>query len=159
AWQDPDNPTPREKIAAYDGFSAYCGRYEIDERAGMIYHLPDVASFPYYVGTRRPRPYSFHGDRLTFAAKVTDEPGVASYVIVWQKMVATTPSEMRARGAESIAELRSAMERRRQASMSGHAEAVAASMMHDYMQTDVSGYVQDKQAWLDEYFLPLSELI
>jgi hypothetical protein len=33
-----------------------------------------------------PRPYTFHDNLLTFSDKVTNEPGVESYVIVWRKV-------------------------------------------------------------------------
>lgn len=85
-WKDEDRPTDSEKIAAFDGFSAYCGRYEVDEDRSVIYHLPETAWMPQYVGTRRPRPFTLRGDRLTFSGKLTDEPGVVSYSITWKKV-------------------------------------------------------------------------
>lgn len=60
-------------------------------------------------------------------------------------------------GAE--AEIREEMEQRRQASLAGDTEKIAASMIEEYLQTDISGYVQDKKTWLREYFEPLAELI
>lgn len=32
-------------------------------------------------------------------------------------------------------------------------------MADEYLQTDIAGYIQDKTAWLNEYFKPLAELI
>jgi ketosteroid isomerase-like protein len=61
--------------------------------------------------------------------------------------------------SSSEAELRAAMEERRQASLAGDSEKVASSMADEYVQTDISGYVQDKSTWLNEYFKPLAELI
>jgi hypothetical protein len=57
------------------------------------------------------------------------------------------------------AELRAVMFERRQASLEGDSEKIASSMADQYLQTDISGYVQDKAAWLNEYFRPLAELI
>jgi ketosteroid isomerase-like protein len=37
--------------------------------------------------------------------------------------------------------------------------AVAQFMSEDYLQTDVSGNVEDKQAWLNEYYRPLAPLL
>jgi ketosteroid isomerase-like protein len=51
------------------------------------------------------------------------------------------------------------MAERRKASLEGDTEKVASSMADEYRQTDISGYVQDKTAWLKEYFNPLAELI
>ena len=62
-------------------------------------------------------------------------------------------------GSSSEAELRALMAERRQASLEGDSDRIASSMVDDYLQTDVSGYVQDKTTWLNEYFNPLAELI
>jgi len=51
------------------------------------------------------------------------------------------------------------MAERRKASLEGDSEKVANSLADEYLQTDISGYVQDKSAWLNEYFRPLAELI
>jgi ketosteroid isomerase-like protein len=56
-------------------------------------------------------------------------------------------------------ELRAAMAERLKASIEGDTEKIAISMTDDYLQTDISGYVQDKSTWLNEYFKPLAELI
>ncbi len=57
------------------------------------------------------------------------------------------------------AELRATMAERHKASLEGDTEKIAASMTDDYLQTDISGFVQDKGTWLKEYFNPLAELI
>ncbi len=56
-------------------------------------------------------------------------------------------------------ELRAVMAERVKASLSGDTEAVSKLMTDDYLQTDISGHVQDKNTWLKEYFIPLAELI
>src|SRR5579871_2092456 len=35
--KDKDQLTIAEKISSYDGFSSYCGRYDVDESKGLIY--------------------------------------------------------------------------------------------------------------------------
>lgn len=85
-WKKDGDPTPQEKASAFEGFTAYCGRFEVDEAKNIVYHLPDVAWRPGYLGTRQVRPYSFDGDLLTFSGKVEDVPGVESYAITWKKM-------------------------------------------------------------------------
>ena len=85
-WKNSTAPTAEEKISSFDGFTAYCGRYEIDEANGIMYHYPEVAWAPNYVGTTQKRPYSIQGELLTFSGKVTDQPGVESYSIVWRKI-------------------------------------------------------------------------
>lgn len=85
AWKDVDHPTNAEKISAFDNFSAYCGRFEVDEAAHTMVHLPEVASSPAFVGSRQPRPYSFAGDLLVFSDRETEEPGAETYTITWKK--------------------------------------------------------------------------
>jgi uncharacterized protein (TIGR02246 family) len=56
-------------------------------------------------------------------------------------------------------EARSLMAQIRTASLEGDSEKVSSLMTDDYVHTDISGHVQDKQTWLREYFKPLAELI
>jgi len=86
AWKDKDKPTEAERLRAIDGFFAYCGRYEIDVANHAIYHYPEVAWMPNFVGTKQERPYKFAGELLTFSGKATDRPGVESWAITWRKM-------------------------------------------------------------------------
>lgn len=83
-WNDVNKPTDAEKLRAFEGFFGYCGRYEIDTVNHVIYHYPEVAVEPDWVGTKQKRPYSFDGDLLTFSDKDT-APGVESYAISWKK--------------------------------------------------------------------------
>jgi len=57
------------------------------------------------------------------------------------------------------AELRAAMAERLKASLQGDSAKAAALMTDDYIQTDISGHVQDKATWFKEYFDPVAELI
>ena len=88
AWKEAGHPTDAEKISAFDGFFAYCGKYEVDEAKHVMIHLPEVASWPGFVGSKQPRPYTFSdsGDLLTFSGKERDEPGAESYSITWRKV-------------------------------------------------------------------------
>jgi hypothetical protein len=83
-WKDSFHPTDAEKIASFDSFSSYCGRYEVNQSKHLMTHLPETSSFPDFVGSRKDRPYVLKNDSLTFADNDTD-PGVKSYKIVWQK--------------------------------------------------------------------------
>ena len=83
-WTEPKDLTDKEKIALFDSFYAYCGRYEIKEKEHIMMHLPELASTPDYVGTDQPRPYTFDGDRMTFAGKDTRKGG--SWRITWEKV-------------------------------------------------------------------------
>lgn len=59
----------------------------------------------------------------------------------------------------AAADLRATMAERHAASLQGDTQKIAASITDDYLQTDISGVVQDKQTWLTNYFIPLAELI
>jgi hypothetical protein len=56
-------------------------------------------------------------------------------------------------------ELRAAMAERLQASLEGNSEKTASLMADEYIQTDISGHVQDKATWFKEYFDPVAGLI
>jgi hypothetical protein len=56
-------------------------------------------------------------------------------------------------------ELRNAMAERHRAMLAGDTDIVERLTADEYVQTDISGYVQDKSAWLNEYFRPLAALI
>jgi hypothetical protein len=83
-------------------------------------------------------------------AERTPEPPSAKHVAALMKPMEATSDD---------ASLRTAMDERRKASLEGDTEKIAASMADEYLQTDISGYVQDKTTWLNEYFKPLAELI
>lgn len=76
----------QEKAAAADGMFSYCGPYEIDVEKETIVHLPEVASDPGYVGSRQVRPYCFEGRRLIFSDVEKEDPVVAGWKIIWEKV-------------------------------------------------------------------------
>jgi hypothetical protein len=43
--------------------------------------------------------------------------------------------------------------------LAGDTDVVERLTADEYVQTDISGYVQDKSAWLNEYFRPLAMLM
>ena len=57
------------------------------------------------------------------------------------------------------AEVLAALAERDKAFVTGDETKVSQLMSEDYLQTDVSGHVQDKQAWLNEYYRPLALLL
>jgi hypothetical protein len=85
-WDDP--PTTAQKIAAIEGMTAYCGRFEIDDLNPIMWHYPELASNQGYVGTKQRRPYRFEGNRLTFSGKQPPEEDqtVDRWKIVWEKV-------------------------------------------------------------------------
>jgi hypothetical protein len=85
-WANTAHATPEEKLAADGGTLAYGGRYEIDVKQKQIIHLPEVATGPGYVGSRQVRPYRFESNRLIFSDVEKDDPSVARWKIVWEKV-------------------------------------------------------------------------
>jgi ketosteroid isomerase-like protein len=57
------------------------------------------------------------------------------------------------------AEVLAAVAERDRAYLAGDETKVAQFMTEDYLQTDVSGNVFDKQAWLSEFYRPLAPLL
>ncbi len=53
------------------------------------------------------------------------------------------------------AEVRKAVDKFYEAFLAGDLETVKRMTAEDYLQTDVNGKVQNKSAWLDEYYLPI----
>lgn len=85
-WANPAHATPEEKLAAADGTFAYCGRYEIDVKRQWIVHVPEVATEPGYIGSRQIRPYRFEGGRLILSDVEKNDPSLARWTIVWEKV-------------------------------------------------------------------------
>jgi hypothetical protein len=65
---DPARGTPQEIKAAFEGFSAYCGPYSIDETRGTVTHHVEANSFPNWVGTDQQRLFTLSGRRLRLQA-------------------------------------------------------------------------------------------
>jgi hypothetical protein len=82
----PPPPTTAEKAAAADNAFAYCGRFEIDVRQNWIVHLPEVATESGYVGSRQARPFRFERERLILSDIENNDPSVARWTIVWEKV-------------------------------------------------------------------------
>ena len=84
-WDNP--PTPAQEIAAIEGFLGYCGRFEIDATNHVMWHSPDLAWKPNYIGTRQSRPYMFERGHLVYSAKtpLDGEPEVAEWRIEWER--------------------------------------------------------------------------
>jgi ketosteroid isomerase-like protein len=74
--------------------------------------------------------------------------------VVALPLLAAEPTD---RSAE--ADLRATIAELRTASVEGDTQKIVASMTDDYLQTDISGLVQNKDTWLKNYFIPVAELI
>jgi hypothetical protein len=78
--------TPAEIKAAFEGYSAYYGTYEIDETAGTVTHHVAGSLFPNRKGTDQVRSFKLSGNRLTLSTPpmlIGGEEVTAT--LIWQR--------------------------------------------------------------------------
>jgi Lipocalin-like domain len=86
-WKDKNKPSDDEKLSSFNGFFAYCGRYEIHADKNYLVHLPEVSMTQDYLETRQIRPYRFEGNRLILGDKSSNgNDDVVAWEIVWEKV-------------------------------------------------------------------------
>lgn len=76
-----------------------------------------------------------------------------------QSMTSQGNTESSTPTAANDVELRTAMAKRLQAMIDGDEPVVDRMTAKEYAQTDILGHVQDKPAWMSDYFRPLAALI
>jgi hypothetical protein len=79
--------TPDELKAAFEGFTGYCGTYEVDTEKGTVTHKLEGSWFPNWEDTDQVRNYRFFDNRL----ELTTEPRPArraswSLALVWERL-------------------------------------------------------------------------
>jgi hypothetical protein len=76
-----------EVSAAYHGFLAYLGSYELNESTGQVTHFLEVSSFPNWEGSEQVRSYSLSGDTLRLSPpaieSVATQSASAEHVLTW----------------------------------------------------------------------------
>ena len=91
-WSADSAPTPSEASSALDGFTSYCGTFEMREHEQAIIHHPQTAWSPNWVGTSQTRPYHLVSpDRFFFrgAAEEKQKDGTVVHVIwtiTWERL-------------------------------------------------------------------------
>ena len=81
-WAD---ASPEEKLAAFDSYSSYCGRYEV--KPDKIIHHVELSLFPNWSGEGQERYFEFAGDRLTLRTPPAMVGGVEQTAIaIWQRV-------------------------------------------------------------------------
>jgi hypothetical protein len=84
---DPDHGTAEEIKAAFDGYGAYFGTYEIHEAEGFVIHRVEGSLFPNNVGTEQKRFFEFSGDQLILKPPPRQVGGAqVSPRITWQRV-------------------------------------------------------------------------
>ena len=64
--------THQEVRAAYDGYIAYFGTYEVDEAQSTVIHRVQGSLMPSYTGTDQPRPIKIVADELVIEANTPE---------------------------------------------------------------------------------------
>lgn len=71
--------------AAYTGYIAYFGTYEVDHAAGTVVHHVQAALNPAWVGGRQVRRMRFDGEFLILEADVHRPEGLVRHVLTWER--------------------------------------------------------------------------
>lgn len=69
---DDSKGTDQEVRAAYDGYVAYFGTYQVDEAQSKVIHRVEGSLMPSYTGTDQPRPIKIVGDELIIEGTVPE---------------------------------------------------------------------------------------
>jgi hypothetical protein len=85
-WQSPRVPKGSEVRNAIDGFTAYAGTFELNERERSVVHHIEIDRVPNSVGAERKRFCSITGNRLTLRAAPPMPAGVQEWTIVWERV-------------------------------------------------------------------------
>lgn len=86
AWKTPGAPQDAEVRAAFDGFVAYCGTYEVNEKEQYVVHHVDLDKAPHIVGTDRRRSFVFSGNRLSLTLPSPPREGATQSTLVWERV-------------------------------------------------------------------------
>ncbi|HAK59112.1 MAG TPA: hypothetical protein DCO77_01845 [Nitrospiraceae bacterium] len=80
------NGTPEEIQAAFDGYVAYFGTYEVNEEDGTVTHRIRGSLFPNWVGQNQKRFFAFSGNRLTLKTPPMPAAGTTvTGILVWER--------------------------------------------------------------------------
>ena len=91
-WTLDGTPTPSEATSALDGFTSYCGTFEIQEQEQAIIHYPETAWSPNWLGTTQIRRYYLVGpDRFLFRGTEQENQKDGNLIpvvwtITWQRL-------------------------------------------------------------------------
>ena len=91
-WADESTPTHAEVADALDGFTSYCGTFEIRESEHTMVHHPETAWSPNFPGTVQKRPYHlvsedrffFRGEEKEKQKDGTEIP--VTWTITWERL-------------------------------------------------------------------------
>jgi hypothetical protein len=76
---------PAEKIAAVEGYYAYCGTWTVDASTSTVTHHVKQALYPGERGQEWPRHITLDGDRLTLTVKTHEMGEDRERKLVWER--------------------------------------------------------------------------
>lgn len=77
---------PDEIKAAFTGYVAYCGTFDVDAAAGIVTHHVECALLPDWVGIDQVRQFELDGDRITLRTPPVEVAGQEQVgVLVWER--------------------------------------------------------------------------
>lgn len=86
-WADPAKPSEAERALSHKAMEAYCGTYEVREKEGRVIHRPELAEWPFYIGSDQVRNFRLEGDRLILSLEETAPGGERRrYQITWERV-------------------------------------------------------------------------
>jgi hypothetical protein len=91
-WSDDGSPTAAEAVSALDGFTSYCGTFELRESERIIIHRPETAWSPNWPGSIQKRPYHLVSQNRFFfrglaSEKQQDGTEVSvTWTITWERL-------------------------------------------------------------------------
>jgi hypothetical protein len=71
--------------AAYIGYIAYFGSYEVAPDGGSVVHRVEGALNPEWVGGTQTRKLRFDGDRLVLSADVDKNGAIVTHTLTWER--------------------------------------------------------------------------
>jgi hypothetical protein len=83
--------SPAEKIAAVEGYYAYCGTWTVDTSKSTVTHHVKQALYPGERGQEWPRHFSLDGDRLTLTLKTHEMGEARARKLVWERVQRDQP--------------------------------------------------------------------
>jgi hypothetical protein len=85
-WVDEDEPTEEDLRELHAHFIAYCGRYEVDEGAGLVRHRLELHVTPNLIGSVLVRRAKVEGSRLVLRPIQEELPkGMLEYTLTWRR--------------------------------------------------------------------------
>jgi hypothetical protein len=83
--------SPAEKIAAIEGYYAYCGTWTVDVGTSTVTHHVKHALYPGERGEDFPRHFTLNGDLLTLTVKTHEMGEDHERKLIWERVRAEQP--------------------------------------------------------------------